>query len=1010
MRFLNNIESGSTPAFTLPLTDGSNGQVLKTNGSGTVSWENDTSGTDTNYYVSAASFNTSNGELTLTVSGGGSNVVVDLDGRYLTSYTDTNTTYDLAVSAGAANTSVIALTGSDASTDNVTLSGGSNVTITESGNTITIAATDTNTTYTATGGVTLTGTVFSHTDTSSVSDLTAASRTYVTGLTFDTYGHVTGVTTGTETVVNTDTNTTYDLNVQAGAANTSVIRLAGSDSTNDDVTLSGGSNVTISESGNTITIAATDTNTTYSAGNGLDLSGTVFSHEDTSTATDLTASSRTYVTGLTFDTYGHVTGYSTGTETVTNTDTNTTYTMSIPSATTDLKLDASSGTDSTVTFTGAGATTVTRTSATEFTISSTDTNTDTNTTYSTSIPASTTKLRLTGSDSSTDDIEFIGSGATTVTRTDASTFTISSTDTNTDTNTTYDLTVPASTTAIRLAAGGSGSGNDDITISGGGATTVTRVSATELQISSTDTNTDTNTTYDLAVSAGGANTASIDLTAGGSGSGTDSVIISGGTNVTVSESGNTITISSTDTNTDTNYYLDGLTFATGTGVLTASVNGATNQTVDLDGRYYELGIGSAEENVIATYSSGNVMDFATEGNNSIGNQRLMSDGSELGIWNRNWTNKADGAAGALYFWSVATEQATSRAAIGSTEAMSMKCNIAGDTYVAFRNAHSTGYDMHLATRSEADCGFDMYSAASATGAYKTARINSNASGQLEIINYGTNPFHFATARTDANFSWYHGDATTAGGIGSLTNPKSNLNMKLQGISGGTAQLLVNGSNSASTPDYSFIDDTDTGFYYEGTAGNVSFATGGTKTFRFPTTTGTSGQVLQTDGSGNSSWATVSGGGSGTVNSGSAGQVAFYAATGTAVSGDAGMTYNASTDTLSLVGDVIAYASSDARFKDNVKTIPNALDKVSKIGGYTYDWNETAGDVLGRSGSDVGVIAQEVEEVLPEVVKTRENGYKAVNYEKMVALLIEANKELQDVVAQLEERIIDLENK
>ena len=948
MRFLNNIESGAAPAFTLPLTDGSNGQVLKTNGSGTVTWQDDTAGTDTNYYVSAASFNTSNGELTLTVSGGGSDVVVDLDGRYLTSYTDTNTTYDLAVSAGAANTSVIELTGSDSSTDSVTLSGGSNVTITESGN--------------------------------------------------------------------------------------------------------------------TITIAASDTNTTYSAGNGLDLSGTTFSHEDTSTASDLTATARTYVTGLTFDTYGHVTGYSTGTETVTNTDTNTTYTMSIPSSTTDLKLDASSGTDSTVTFTGSGATTVTRTSATEFTISSTDTNTDTNTTYSTSIPSSTTKLRLTGSDASTDDIEFVGGGATTVTRTDASTFTISSTDTNTDTNTTYDLTVPSSTTAIRLAAGGSGSGNDDITISGGGATTVTRVSATELQISSTDTNTDTNTTYStsipssttklrltgsdastddiefigsgattvtrtdastftisstdtntdtnttysLSVGAGAANTSTIDLTAGGSGSGTDSVTIAGGTNVTVTESGSTITIAAAG-GTDTNYYLDGLTFATATGILTASVNGATNQTVDLDGRYYELGIGSAEENVIATYSSGNVMDFATEGNNSIGNQRLMSDGSEVGIWNRNWANKADGGAGALYYWSVSPEQATSRAAIGSNECMSLKANIAADIYAGFRQAN-TSYDMHVATRSEQDTGFDMFSGASGAGAYKTARINSNVSGQLEIINYGTNPFHFATGRTDANFSWYHGDATTAGGIASLTNPKANLNMKLQGILGGTAQLLVNGSNSASTPDYSFIDDTDTGIYLE-SAGNVSFATGGTKTFRFPTTTGSSGQVLQTDGSGNTSWATVSGGGgSGTVNSGSAGQVAFYAAAGTAVSGDAGMTYNASTDTLTLVGDVIAYASSDKRFKDNIKPIPNALEKVSKISGYTYDWNETAESVVGRTGSDVGVIAQEVEEVLPEVVKTRENGYKAVNYEKMVALLIEANKELQDVVAQLEERIIDLENK
>jgi len=72
-----------------------------------------------------------------------------------------------------------------------------------------------------------------------------------------------------------------------------------------------------------VNVPWTDTNTTYTAGTGLALVGTVFQHSDTSTAATLTANGRTYVTGLTFDTFGHVTGYTTGTETVV--DTNTTY-------------------------------------------------------------------------------------------------------------------------------------------------------------------------------------------------------------------------------------------------------------------------------------------------------------------------------------------------------------------------------------------------------------------------------------------------------------------------------------------------------------------------------------------------------------------------------------------------------------------------------------------------------------------------------------------------------------
>ena len=100
---------------------------------------------------------------------------------------------------------------------------------------------------------------------------------------------------------------------------------------------------------------------------------------------------------------------------------------------------------------------------------------------------------------------------------------------------------------------------------------------------------------------------------------------------------------------------------------------------------------------------------------------------------------------------------------------------------------------------------------------------------------------------------------------------------------------------------------------------------------------------------------------------------------------------------SFTGDVVAYSSSDKRLKDNVKPIENALDKVIAIGGYEFDWNDNQ-EVY--EGHDVGVIAQEVEEVLPEVVETRKDGYKAVKYEKMVPLLIEAIKDQQKQIEEL----------
>jgi hypothetical protein len=111
---------------------------------------------------------------------------------------------------------------------------------------------------------------------------------------------------------------------------------------------------------------------------------------------------------------------------------------------------------------------------------------------------------------------------------------------------------------------------------------------------------------------------------------------------------------------------------------------------------------------------------------------------------------------------------------------------------------------------------------------------------------------------------------------------------------------------------------------------------------------------------------------------------------------------------SFINDVIAYASSDKRLKENVKPLDNALDKINKINGVEFDWidgkDEHGNSVHSNEGHDVGVIAQEIEEVLPEVVHTRDNGYKAVKYEKIVPLLIEAIKEQQEQINKLEEKL------
>ena len=107
-------------------------------------------------------------------------------------------------------------------------------------------------------------------------------------------------------------------------------------------------------------------------------------------------------------------------------------------------------------------------------------------------------------------------------------------------------------------------------------------------------------------------------------------------------------------------------------------------------------------------------------------------------------------------------------------------------------------------------------------------------------------------------------------------------------------------------------------------------------------------------------------------------------------------------------DVVAFASSDKRLKENLEPIGSAIEKVGQLNGYTFDWIPMEG-IHVHSGKDVGVIAQEVEKVLPEIVEDRGNGYKAVKYDKLTALLIQAVNEQQSTIEKLTTRISWLEN-
>jgi len=129
----------------------------------------------------------------------------------------------------------------------------------------------------------------------------------------------------------------------------------------------------------------------------------------------------------------------------------------------------------------------------------------------------------------------------------------------------------------------------------------------------------------------------------------------------------------------------------------------------------------------------------------------------------------------------------------------------------------------------------------------------------------------------------------------------------------------------------------------------------------------------------------------------------------------GIGTNSPTEALYVMGNIYATGTitelSDAAAKSNVETIDNALDLVENLRGVRYNLESDIAVELNTSDDkQIGLIAQEVKEVLPEVVNSPEEGYSSVNYSRLTAVLIEAVKELKAENDDLKSRIERLEGK
>jgi len=267
------------------------------------------------------------------------------------------------------------------------------------------------------------------------------------------------------------------------------------------------------------------------------------------------------------------------------------------------------------------------------------------------------------------------------------------------------------------------------------------------------------------------------------------------------------------------------------------------------------------------------------------------------------------------------------------------------------------------------------------GGTMTGAISVNSSNNLGYLAWFNGAT--ATASWGAN-STYAVYIQNASGTGVIYSDQSGNLTAVGTISSGTHN--VTGNVSASGTVYAASSPCLTAATYN------SYA---------PTLTG--GNASGTWGinvSGNAATATTATNQSGGTISASSGYIGSLGV-GTAASGTGGE--------IRATNNITAYYSSDIQFKTNIVNISEPLQKIRKINGVEFDWTDKyIADHGGEDNyfmrkHDVGVIAQEIERVLPEVVATKDDGSKAVKYERICALLIEAVKELDQKVKKLEVR-------
>ena len=367
-------------------------------------------------------------------------------------------------------------------------------------------------------------------------------------------------------------------------------------------------------------------------------------------------------------------------------------------------------------------------------------------------------------------------------------------------------------------------------------------------------------------------------------------------------------------------------------------------------------------------------------------------GNTSNFVNVSSTNIAGGANAQLNLVNAATVNATSQVVVGVTNATSIGVTANTSSVVVGNSSVTTVINTTSVTTT------NLSGNGASVTSVNAAAVGGNTAATLRAYSDSAASGTAATAYTNAAA---YADTKAGTAYTNALSSAASLYQTTAGLSANVAKLTSNNTSYLNGQLASYYTDIPARLGYTPLQQGGGTSQGTNKLYIGWSSSGATALRLQVDATDfGTSWPINVTGSAGSAPPAGSNTFVQFNDSGVA-NGTSGFTFNKTTNVVQAGDFVIA---SDAKLKNVIGNIPNALDIVNSLDGIRYTWNDLGQQLLGYKGDkiELGILAQQVEKELPELIAMGTTGdYKTVAYARLVAVLIEAVKELSAKVDALE---------